>query len=590
MISMQSITRALVLALGIVAAPVAALAQNRFNMELLSQTNEFGGGRGAYAACWGYSAPDGTELALIAHVDGTDIYDVTDGRTPLLVTSIPGPRSQWREVQTWSHYAYVVTEGTPGAGERGGVQIIDLNDPFAPVHTGNFDSTVTTGHTIHVAEGFAYVNGGNNGNGIHILDLADPEHPREVGGWHGRYVHDCYVRGNRAYLANINNGGFTILDLTDKSDPVEISFTPYAGGATHNCWLNDDGNYLFTTDEVAGGRLRVWNVQNPNSPAPAAEWSAHPTASIHNVVVRGDSAYISYYTEGVQVVDVSQPSAPRLAGFLDTYPGTSGGFAGCWGVYPLAQNGNIIASDIQGGLFVMRMGTGGQPVVDFLVGAPPAAHVSPGQTSSLLFFDIYNGSGGSQIYDLTATNDLGWTVDVAPSITIARGGLEAVLVTLQVPPGLPGPTRAHVELCVTQRATGYESCKTTSVAVPVVLQDFTATARAGGVELHWRLQRDAEDTGALEIQRAGLSADGEPAGEFETVATLPAGEWQWLDTGADPGTRLRYRLLWTGADGVRVLGQLDVQAAAPGRSRLLGATPNPFNPSTRIRFELARLR
>ena len=37
------------------------------------------------------------------------------------------------------------------------------------------------------------------------------------------------------------------------SNPVEMSFTPYSGGATHNCWLNDDGNYLFTTDEVAVG-------------------------------------------------------------------------------------------------------------------------------------------------------------------------------------------------------------------------------------------------------------------------------------------------------------------------------------------------
>jgi len=588
MVSMQSVTRAFLLALGCIAGPVAALAQGRFNMELLSQTNEFGGGRGAYAACWGYSAPDGTELALIGQVNGTDIYDVTDGRSPLLLTSIPGPRSQWREMQTWSHYAYVVTEGTPAQGERGGVQIIDLGNPRFPAQIGNFDSTVTTGHTIHVAEGFAYVNGGNNGNGIHILDLADPEHPREVGGWHTRYVHDCYVRGNRAFLANINAGGFTILDLTDKSQPQELSFTAYSGAATHNCWLNDDGHYLFTTDETGGGHLRVWNVQNPRSPAPAAEWSAHSSTSIHNVVVRGDSAYIAYYTEGVQVVDVSQPSAPRLVGFFDTYPGASGGYAGCWGVYPLAQNHNIIASDMQGGLFVLRMGTGGQPVVDFVVDAPPAIRVQPGQASALLFFDIYNGSGSAQLYDLAAVNDLGWNVDVAPTITVPRGGIEAVLVTVSVPANLPGPARAQVELCVTQHSTGFQVCKATRVAVPVTLQDLTATVRGPGIELQWRLQRDVEDAGALEIQRAqldGASPLFEP--EFATVASLTGREMHWLDAAVDPGAAYRYRFLWSDGGGVRVLSEIDAQAAAPGRSRLLGATPNPFNPSTRIRFELA---
>lgn len=588
MASMQSGARALSLAMAIVASPVAVLAQARFNMEMLSQTNDFGTGRGAYAACWGYTAPDGTELALIGHLNGTDIYDVTDGRSPLLMESIPGPRSTWREMQTWSHYAYIVTEGSPGMGQRGGVQIVDLRDPLRPVHVGNFDSTLTTAHTIHVAEGFAYVNGANSGNGIHILDLADPEHPREVGAWHTRYVHDSYVRGNLAFLANINAPGFTILDITDKGQPVELSFTPYAGAATHNCWLNDDGRFLFTTDETGGGRLRVWNVQDPRSPSPVAEWAAHPSTSIHNVVVRGDSAYIAYYTEGVQVLDISQPSVPRLAGFFDTYPGASGGFEGCWGVYPLAGNRNIIASDIQGGLFILRMGTGGQPVVDFVVDAPPAARLSPGQTSVNLYFDIYNGSGSAQLYDLAATNELGWALDVAPTITVPRGGIEAVLVTLHVPPNWTGPARAQVELCVTQHTTGYELCKSTRVAVPVALQELVAMARPAGIELQWRLAQDAADAGTLEIQRAAQEGGAAGTAEFETVMHVPDGATHWLDGSVEPGAAYRYRFQWNGGAGARILGQIDAVAAAPGRSRLLGATPNPFNPSTRIRFELAR--
>src|SRR5262249_8203022 len=220
----------------------------------------------------------------------------TDPRHPVQVANIEGPRSQWREMQTWSHYCYVVTEGT--GTESRGMQIIDLADPRLPIHVGDYDSTFVTAHTIHISAGYAYVNGTTNGFGTHILDLADPVHPREVGGWHTRYVHDCFVRGNLGYMANINNGGFTILDLSDKTRPRELSFTPYDGAMTHNCWTTKDGRFLFTTDEVAGGHLRVWDVVDSHAPSEVAEWRANLNASIHNVIVRGDTAVIAYYTEG----------------------------------------------------------------------------------------------------------------------------------------------------------------------------------------------------------------------------------------------------------------------------------------------------
>src|SRR5690606_38295279 len=64
---------------------------------------------------------------------------------------------------------------------------------------------------------------------------------------------------------------------------------------------------------------------------------------------------ISYYHDGVQVYDISDPRNPVRAGFYDTYPENTNfsGFQGCWGVYPYLPSGNIIASDITHGLFVL---------------------------------------------------------------------------------------------------------------------------------------------------------------------------------------------------------------------------------------------
>ena len=56
----------------------------------------------------------------------------------------------------------------------------------------------------------------------------------------------------------------------------------------------------------------------------------------------------------------------------------------------------------------------------------------------------------------------------------------------------------------------------------------------------------------------------------------------------EPGQTYAYRLAWHDAGTVRILGEVRVAAAAPAQARLLGAAPNPFNPTTRIHFELAR--
>ena len=54
------------------------------------------------------------------------------------------------------------------------------------------------------------------------------------------------------------------------------------------------------------------------------------------------------------ITDISHPNNPIEVGHYDTYPqGSGNGFYGCWGVYPYLPSGNILASDMQNGLFVL---------------------------------------------------------------------------------------------------------------------------------------------------------------------------------------------------------------------------------------------
>lgn len=66
----------------------------------------------SYSAIWGYVAPDGREYAILGTNTGTSFVDITDSANIHQVDFVSGVTSSWREMKTYSHYAYVVSEGT----------------------------------------------------------------------------------------------------------------------------------------------------------------------------------------------------------------------------------------------------------------------------------------------------------------------------------------------------------------------------------------------------------------------------------------------------------------------------------------------
>jgi len=554
-------------------ATAPARAQG-WNVELLSNFAPYG--TRAYNDCWGYSAPDGTEIAILGLSQGVAFVDVTDPRRPLEVGFFLSEPATHRDFRTHGEYAYEVNESS------GGLRIYDLSDPRFPVFAGAWEETFTSAHNIGIYDGFAYVVGAQKDGkvaGTRILDLSDPERPVEVGFYAEHYVHDIYVRDDVAYMATIQREGFTVVDVSDKSNPRQLVYRPYSGANTHNSWLSKNGDYLLTTDETGGGHLRIWDTQ---SWMQVNEWSAHPNASIHNVIVKGDSAYISYYTEGFQVVDISNPEVPIPVASYDTWPGVSDGFNGAWGVYPFANSGNIYVSDISSGLYVFRLVDGG-PVADFDLSAPSYQIGRAGQT--LLFsFDLLNRSQSGTWYDIVATNDHAWTVS-APERLFLGGNSSTIITTLvSVPMDIVDAIEVNVELCVTSRATGRNVCVSTDVATPVLLQAFATRAAPGGVSLEWQLDWGPDDHGEVVILRAPSVT---PAARVER-ARLPLGSGSWFDPEVRAGGAYLYSLAVQMDAGLSILAEREVAVAVPGRSLLLGNTPNPFNPATHIRFDLAQ--
>jgi choice-of-anchor B domain-containing protein len=309
---------------------------------------------------WGYVDETGKEYAIVGTTEGTSILDVSDPTSPIEIFWIAGSSSIWRDPCVHGDYAYVTTEANDG------LLIIDLSPlPSSSVlPTSTYFGTTTpqllSAHTCFVDEnGFAYVFGSNRGNGgALILDVqTNPMQPTEVGFFDNWYVHDGFVRNDTMFLAHISDGFVSLVDVSDKANPILLGTKNTPNNFSHNIWPSDDGQTVFTTDEVSGAFLAAYNISDPQNIVEIDRIQNSPGQGVipHNAHVRGNHLISSYYSDGIVVHDITYPDNMVKVAEFDTYPTQTSGFDGCWGVYPFLPSGNLLASDITEGLFIIGL-------------------------------------------------------------------------------------------------------------------------------------------------------------------------------------------------------------------------------------------
>ena len=312
------------------------------------------------SSLWGYTAPDNTEYALVGAYNGLSIVSLADPAAPEELFFVEGAESAWREVKTFGHYAYVTNE------TGGGLLIVDLQDLPGAIDTvsyaGTADHPFTTAHTLFVDEnGILYLFGYNvvfGLTGAYMLDLnTDPMNPDFVAVYEDHYIHDAFVRNDTMWAAEIYDGRFEVLDISDKTSFLSLGYAETYGVATHNCEPDANGNILFTTDEIFNGYITSFDISDLTDIQELDRYKHGDTALAipHNVRVLGDFLVASHYSEGVVILDASRPGLLVETGHYDTNPaGPDAFFEGAWEVYPYLPSGLLIVSDIQEGLQVLQ--------------------------------------------------------------------------------------------------------------------------------------------------------------------------------------------------------------------------------------------
>jgi len=321
-----------------------------------------------YNDCWGYTAPDGKEYAILGSVQKVHFFNITDPTNPIEIASFAGGgNSIWRDFKTYGHYAYAVAdEGSEG------LMIFDLSNlPTTVTLVNQTTAFFAKTHNIQIDEntGKLYTLGSNTiNNGIGIIDIAtDPENPTLLanqGLSPAGYVHDAFVRNDTIYCNHGNSDGMWVYDVSNPAAEVVLgNITSYSSqGYNHSCWLNDAGDKLVFCDETQNRNVKLVDVSDLTDITVTDYFKSTleaPTATnslAHNPFIKGDSVYISYYDDGVQVYDISDPNNAVKVAYYDTNPSNTNYSSndGAWGVYPFFPSGTIIASDILNGLIVLE--------------------------------------------------------------------------------------------------------------------------------------------------------------------------------------------------------------------------------------------
>lgn len=333
------------------------------------------------------------DYAFVGHLrppHGTSVVDVADPRRPRIVAELQLPLHTHshkvrvcRDLMAINSECFQDNKAFPG----GGLKLYDISRPTAPREIAFFRTEGRGVHRFDMDERYAYISTeaeGYIGAITMIVDLRDPARPQEVsrwwlpgqwraGGeqptWSGREhrTHHPLRLGDRLYVS-CSMGGMAIVDISDLQRPTtlgRLSWTPPYQNPVHTVlpvpfsirgrrWavvVEEDVTedvwedppacvwMIDVTDERHPVSVATFQVPEDGFPQKGKRFGAHQPRE----KVDDQHIYVTWFSAGLRIVDISNPYQPREVGYF--IPDPVGG-------HPMAQT-NDVSMDGRGLLYVI---------------------------------------------------------------------------------------------------------------------------------------------------------------------------------------------------------------------------------------------
>ncbi len=264
---------------------------------------------------WVFEGQDGRDYALTgSKVAGgfAYIFDVTDPAAIVKTDSIQVDARTVNDVKASPDGRYAALSREGASNRRNGVVILDLADPAHPRVASTFEEGLTGGvHNVFATDTHLFAL--SNGDKYLILDMTDLENPRYVSEYDhpDSRIHDVWVHDGMAYSAEWGTG-VVVVDVGNGrwggaiDDPVFVTTIPIPTGRTHAIYPyfseSAGKNYLFVGDEVMNRRGKAW-AGYPRSMGSYAD-QYDPDSGLGGIPLT-TSGYI-------QVIDFTDPENPEM--------------------------------------------------------------------------------------------------------------------------------------------------------------------------------------------------------------------------------------------------------------------------------------
>ncbi|WP_224369901.1 LVIVD repeat-containing protein [Hyalangium versicolor] len=170
---------------------------------------------------------------------------------------------------------------------------------------------------VFVSGGYAYV--AARESGVYIYDISNPAAPKKVSelvpesdSWH-----QVRVKDQTMYIASTKKG-VLLYDVTKPAEPVFVTSFP-VDSAVDVRSLAFDGNWLYAASPSPNAEIIVFDATKPRELSVAKRYFVEQTQPVvgdrpYEVVVYNSRLYVSHWSYGLAVSDVSTPATPKLLG------------------------------------------------------------------------------------------------------------------------------------------------------------------------------------------------------------------------------------------------------------------------------------
>ncbi|NPE09670.1 MAG: hypothetical protein GNW80_15400 [Asgard group archaeon] len=219
-----------------------------------------------------------------------------------------------------------------------GLKIINISNIHSPELVGSYNGDYLS-NFIDVQQNIACIT--EFDFGVEIININNPSSPVKIGEFNfGGYTSDVQVNDDLAFVAN--DGWLAVLNLTDKTNPVQISRYPNHNRETYYC-LAKSGDYAYI-GSYSVSQLAVISLSDLENPTQVLNlWGA---GFISDIVVKGDLAFLATADDGLVIYNISNPANPAFVSSFD-----NGG-----GIVNIEVKGNYVyAADRTDGLEIINI-------------------------------------------------------------------------------------------------------------------------------------------------------------------------------------------------------------------------------------------